>query len=153
MSTRQDRVLLPPPLIYLIFVALAWALAELLPLPLAENDWTRYFGWGLIDAGILLAAWSALALTQHDTTLNPYKKPKRLLQRGPFRYSRNPIYLGFTLIYAGIGLLLHSWWPWLLLPLLILVMNRAVIVHEEAVLERLFGDAYRCYRARVRRWL
>ncbi|MCY1287450.1 Phospholipid methyltransferase [compost metagenome] len=153
MSTRQGRIILPPPVIYLSFVALAWILAELLPLPLPDNSWTRYLGWGLIDAGILLAAWSALALAQHKTTINPYKKPKRLLESGPFRYSRNPIYVGFTLIYLGIGLLLHSWWPWIVLPALILAMNLGVIVPEEVVLERLFGDSYRHYRARVRRWL
>ncbi|AYC34360.1 isoprenylcysteine carboxylmethyltransferase family protein [Pseudomonas cavernae] len=153
MSTREGRIILAPPLIYLIFIALVWALSALLPLPLGENVWTRYLGWGLIDAGILLAAWSALALAQHKTTINPYKKPKRLLASGPFRYSRNPIYLGFNLIYCGIGLLLHSWWPWIALPLLILTMNRGVIVHEEQILEQLFGDSYRRYRRRVRRWL
>lgn len=147
------RIVLPPPLIYLLFIAAAWLADYLLPLPIDEGRWTRYFGWGLIDAGVLLAAWSALALAQHKTTINPYRKPKRLLQAGPFRYSRNPIYLGFNLIYIGIALLLGSWWSWMLLPLLILAMDRGVIVHEEAVLEKLFGDSYRQYRRRVRRWL
>ncbi|MBM7061491.1 isoprenylcysteine carboxylmethyltransferase family protein [Pseudomonas sp. UL073] len=153
MSTRRGRIILAPPLIYLIFVALTWLLARLVPLPIAENQWTRYLGWGLIDLGILLAAWSALALAQHKTTINPYRKPKRLLQSGPFRYSRNPIYLGFNLIYCGIGLLLGSWWAWIILPLLILTVDRGVIVHEETVLEHLFGDSYQRYRRRVRRWL
>ncbi|UVE17137.1 phosphatidylethanolamine N-methyltransferase family protein [Pseudomonas sp. LS44] len=153
MSTRQDRIILAPPLIYLIAIALAWLLAELLPLPLPANAWTRYVGWGAIDAGILLAAWSALAMAQHKTTINPYKKPKRLLESGPFGYSRNPIYLGFNLIYCGIGLLLDSGWPWIVLPVLLVVMTRGVILPEEQILDRLFGESYRRYRARVRRWL
>ncbi|CAD5107925.1 methyltransferase family protein [Zestomonas carbonaria] len=153
MSTRNGRIILAPPLIYLIFIGVAWGLTYLLPLPLPENNWTIYLGWGLIDAGILLSAWSALAMAQHKTTINPYKKPRHLLESGPFRYSRNPIYLGFNLIYGGIALLIHSWWPWILLPLLILTMTLGVIVPEEVVLERQFGDSYRRYRARVRRWL
>ena len=122
-------------------------------MPLADNDWTRWAGWGLIDGGLLLMFLAVLQMARQRTTVNPYGTPAKLLEEGPFRFSRNPIYLADTLIYAGIALLLASLWPWLLLPALILVMNRTVIRHEEALLTELFGDAYRAYRKRVRRWL
>ncbi|TBW06549.1 isoprenylcysteine carboxylmethyltransferase family protein [Azotobacter chroococcum subsp. isscasi] len=153
MSSRPIPRILPPPLIYLLFVGLAWGLHALLPVPLPDNDWTRWAGWGLIDAGLVLMLWSALLMLWQRTTVNPYGTPARLLEEGPFRLSRNPIYLADTLVYAGIALLLASLWPWLLLPVLIVFMNRTVIRHEEALLSELFGDAYQAYQSRVRRWI
>jgi len=81
-----------------------------------ENLWTHYFGWGLIDAGVLLMLWAGLLMLWRKTTVNPYGEPARLLEEGPFRFSRNPIYLADSLIYCGIALLWGSLWPWLLLP-------------------------------------
>ncbi|MFC0712086.1 methyltransferase family protein [Azorhizophilus paspali] len=153
MSARPIPRILPPPVIYLLFVSLAWGLDALLPVPLPDNVWTCWIGWGLIDAGLLLMLWSALQMIGQRTTVNPYGTPAKLLEEGPFRFSRNPIYLADTLVYAGIALLLASLWPWLLLPALIVFMDRTVIRHEEALLSELFGDAYRSYRERVRRWI
>ncbi|MCF7201675.1 methyltransferase family protein [Pseudomonas oligotrophica] len=153
MIKRSSRVILPPPVIYLLFLALAWALQALLPVVLPRNPWTAYLGWGLIDAGLLLMLWAGLFMLRRRTTVNPYGTPQRLLDDGPFRFSRNPIYLADTLVYAGIALLWGSLWPWLLLPALIYTMQRGVIVHEERLLDELFGDHYRDYRRRVRRWL
>lgn len=153
MFRRATGVFLPPPAIYLLFLALAWLLHRLWHLALPRNLWTHYFGWGLIDAGVLLMLWAGLLMLWRKTTVNPYGKPARLLEEGPFRFSRNPIYLADSLIYCGIALLWGSLWPWLLLPLVIYVMQRAVIRHEERLLVQLFGAAYRSYCARVRRWL
>lgn len=153
MSVKPSGVILPPPLIYLVFVASAWGLAQWVPLDLPEHELLHYAGWVSIAVGIVLMLWAALAMFGHRTTINPYGKPSSLLQIGPFRFSRNPIYLADTLIYCGIGLLLGSLWPWLLLPLLIYCVQRTVIIHEEHMLTRLFGDEYRSYRRRVRRWL
>jgi len=153
MSSRSTRPILPPPVIYLLFVGVAWGLDALLPVPLPDNDWTHWAGWGLIDGGLVLMLLTVLQMARQRTTVNPYGTPAKLLEEGPFRLSRNPIYLADTLVYAGIALLLASPWPWLLLPVLILCMNRLVIRREEALLSELFGDSYRAYRARVRRWL
>ncbi|RRV19239.1 methyltransferase family protein [Stutzerimonas nitrititolerans] len=153
MSRRATGIFLPPPAIYLLFLTLAWLLHWLWHLALPRNLWTHYFGWGLIDAGVLLMLWAGLLMLWRKTTVNPYGKPARLLEEGPFRFSRNPIYLADSLIYCGIALLWGSLWPWLLLPLVIHVMQRAVMRHEERLLVQLFGEAYRSYCARVRRWL
>ncbi|AHL74261.1 protein-S-isoprenylcysteine methyltransferase [Stutzerimonas stutzeri] len=153
MSVIPSGVILPPPLVYLAFIACAWGLAQWMPLDLPEHELSRYAGWVSIALGIVLMLWAALLMFRHRTTINPYGKPSSLLQAGPFCFSRNPIYLADTLIYCGIGLLLESLWPWLLLPLLIYCMQRTVIVHEERLLTRLFDDEYRTYRRRVRRWL
>ncbi|GAB6390545.1 methyltransferase family protein [Stutzerimonas marianensis] len=152
MSTRTAGLIPPPPLVYLVFMGGAWGLAKSLPLDLPEHTLANLGGWVLLPGGIVLMAWAALTMHRHRTTINPYGTPSRLLQSGPFRYSRNPIYLADTLIY-GVGLWLDSLWPWLLLPVLIIVMQRTVIQPEERLLMRLFGDDYRDYRVRVRRWL
>lgn len=153
MFKRATGVVLPPPVIYLLFLAAAWLLESLLPIALPRNLWTHYLGWGLIDAGVLLMLWAGLLMLWRRTTVNPYGKPAKLLEEGPFGFSRNPIYLADSLIYCGIALLWGTLWPWLLLPALIFTMQRGVIVHEERLLTQLFGDAYLAYCGRVRRWL
>ena len=153
MFKRATGVILPPPVIYLLFLAAAWLLESVLPIALPQNLWTDYIGWGLIDAGVLLMFWAGLLMLWRKTTVNPYGKPAKLLEEGPFRFSRNPIYLADSLIYCGIALLWSSLWPWLLLPVLIYSMQHGVIVHEERLLTRLFGEAYGNYCQRVRRWL
>jgi len=153
MFKNATGVILPPPLIYLLLLAAAWLLDAMLPITLPQTLWTRYIGWGLIDAGVLLMLWAGLLMLWRKTTVNPYGKPAKLLEEGPFRFSRNPIYLADSLIYLGIALLWASLWPWLLFPAVIVTMQRGVIVHEERLLIQLFGDDYRAYCARVRRWL
>ena len=77
----------------------------------------------------------------------------RLVTDGPFRYTRNPGYLGLTMLYAGIAVLRNSLWAILLLPLVLYVIQRQVIGREERYLERTFGEEYLAYKARVRRWV
>lgn len=153
MFKRATGVILPPPVIYLLFLAAAWLLESMMSIAMPQNIWTYYFGWGLIDGGVWLMLWAGLLMLWRKTTVNPYGKPARLLEEGPFRFSRNPIYLADSLIYCGIALLWGSLWPWLLLPAVIYSMQRGVIVHEERLLTQLFGDDYVAYRGRVRRWL
>ncbi|WP_104097927.1 methyltransferase family protein [Stutzerimonas kunmingensis] len=153
MFKRATGVILPPPVIYLLFLAAAWLLESVLPIALPRNLWTHYLGWGLIDAGVLLMLWAGLLMLWRRTTVNPYGKPAKLMEEGPFGFSRNPIYLADSLIYCGIALLWGTLWPWLLLPALVFTMQRGVIVHEERLLTQLFGDDYLAYSGRVRRWL
>jgi len=73
--------------------------------------------------------------------------------QGPYRFTRNPMYVGLAALYAGVTLLVNSLWPLLLLPVVLVVIRWRVIAREEAYLERKFGDVYRTYTTRVRRWL
>ncbi|WP_120996719.1 methyltransferase family protein [Stutzerimonas urumqiensis] len=144
---------LPPPLVYLFFLGAAYLSDRLVALRLPAGAWGEALGWLLIGGGIALMLWAGLFMLRRRTTVNPYGTPRKLLVDGPFRVSRNPIYLADSLIYGGVALLWGSLWPWLLLPALVLVMQRGVIVHEERLLDQLFGADYRAYRSRVRRWL
>jgi protein-S-isoprenylcysteine O-methyltransferase Ste14 len=110
-------------------------------------------GWLLIGAGLVLFAWTLWTFLLHHTTVNPFRGASELCTDGPFQFSRNPIYLGDWLIFAGVSLLLHTWWPLVFAPLIWAMLRYGVIRHEEAHLEGKFGDAYRSYKTKVRRWI
>jgi protein-S-isoprenylcysteine O-methyltransferase Ste14 len=76
-----------------------------------------------------------------------------MVVHGPFRFTRNPMYVGLVALYMSLSLFVNSAWPLILLPVVIAVVQRQVIVREEAYLEGKFGEQYRAYKARVRRWI
>jgi protein-S-isoprenylcysteine O-methyltransferase Ste14 len=88
-----------------------------------------------------------------ETTMRPDKPVSNLIQDGPFRYTRNPLYLSDAMIYSGIAVLRNSLWSILLLPVAMFVIEREVMGREERYLERTFGEEYLDYRRRVRRWI
>lgn len=145
-------MLAPPPLIYLVPLVLGLLLHRRYRLEVPGRTVTTVLGLGCILAtAIVLPA--LLAFRRAATRPEPWRPTTALVTQGPYRLSRNPMYLGFTLLYLGIALLAGSLWPLLFLPLVLLAMHFGVIVREEAYLERRFGDAYREYRRRVNRWL
>lgn len=87
------------------------------------------------------------------TAIRPWNPSTALVLTGPYRWTRNPMYVAMTLIYAAISLLVDSLWPILFLPALLQTMNWGVIQREERYLEGLFGEEYRAYREQVRRWI
>jgi protein-S-isoprenylcysteine O-methyltransferase Ste14 len=107
----------------------------------------------LIGGGLCLMLWTAWQLYRHQTTINPYAGATRLCMKCPFCYSRNPIYLADWLILIGFSLWLMTLWPILFSPLVWVIIRYGVIRHEEDHLEAKFGDDYRAYKAKVRRWL
>jgi protein-S-isoprenylcysteine O-methyltransferase Ste14 len=147
-------VKVPPPLIYVVFLALGilanlWYPLRLLPAPLG---WA--LGGLLIAAGALLGPiWGVHVLRRTGTTIRPDRPSQKLVTSGPFRFSRNPLYLALTLIYAGAAIVANSGWALLLLIPVMLIMARFVIGREEAYLARTFGEEYDRYKATVRRWL
>ncbi|CAI8704275.1 methyltransferase family protein [Pseudomonas chlororaphis] len=153
MFAPPDGPPLSPPLLYLLFLIAALLLADGAPLPVPVNGWLRTLALLLILGGQGLSFWAMWRLRQRHTTTSNRGEPRHLLCDGPFAISRNPINLGDTLGYCAIALLLGSLWPWLLLPLLIYLMNRTVIRPDENHLLELFGDRYRDYCRKVRRWL
>jgi protein-S-isoprenylcysteine O-methyltransferase Ste14 len=88
-----------------------------------------------------------------QTTLDPHGSTSQLVTSGIYRFSRNPIYLGFLLIVIGLPLYFGLFWGIVMAPVFIFLMNHLVIQHEEMYLERKFKETYTDYRARVRRWL
>jgi protein-S-isoprenylcysteine O-methyltransferase Ste14 len=88
-----------------------------------------------------------------QTHINPREPTTAIVTTGPYQFTRNPIYVSLTLLYAGIALLANAIWALALLPAILYVMNRGVIEREERYLERKFGSLYLNYKALTRRWL
>jgi len=150
-SDEQDKagVVAPPPLIYLVPLVFGLLLNRRFPI----NFLPRSLAWPLLSGGVLLIGWFEWTMRHADTPANPYKPVSRVVTEGPFRYTRNPAYLSMTMIYTGIACLANALWAILLLPVALLVIQRGVIEREERYLERKFGEEYRRYKARVRRWI
>lgn len=149
----RPRTLVPPPLVYAAALFSAWWLNGRWPWTFEPGDLGRGLGCTAIGLGLAGFAWALAAIWGHRTTVNPYKAASNLVTRGPFAYSRNPIYVSDWLVYLGVTLFLGTAWSVLLAPLVWAVMRFGVIAHEEAHLTAKFGDEYRDYLARVRRWL
>ena len=110
-------------------------------------------GWVAVWLGFAISLTGILTFQLAGTTMFPFDPASRLVRHGPYRFTRNPMYLGATITYLGFALVLNTAWPVILLPIVIWAMVRYVIRHEEAYLERTFGAEYAEYRTRVRRWL
>jgi len=146
-------VVAPPPLIYLAGLVVGIVLDALLPegsLPWVIR-WV--LGGVLALAGIALLASFNTAFTRRGTAVEPWKPTTAIVTTGPYRITRNPAYLGMALLYIGITLLADVPWALLILPIVVVVIDRMVIAREERYLERKFGGEYLGYRATVRRWI
>ena len=142
-------VALPPPLIPLSSFLLGIAADQITPSSLPDMRW---LGWSFLAAGILLIGTAFRAMVRAGTPVDPSEPAQALVTDGPFRYLRNPIYAGFVLVYSGAALGLRLAGPLMLTPLVPIILHFVVIAREEAYLERRFGEDYRRYRSRVRRW-
>lgn len=152
--SRRPATLVLPPLPYALALYASWLLErDVWPLPLRLGLVNAYFGWAMVGVGLFLFAWTLWTFWTHHTTVNPYRAASCLVVDGPFRYSRNPIYLGDWFIYAGVTLMLETLWPLAFAPLVWLIIRYGVIRHEERHLQARFGEEYGSFRERVRRWI
>jgi protein-S-isoprenylcysteine O-methyltransferase Ste14 len=120
--------------------------------PQAAHDST-IAGALLFAIGAVIAGWGLILFRTARTTTVPGRSSAQLVTSGPYRFTRNPMYVGLSLAYLGEAGLLHQMWPAILLPLTIAYVNWTVIPLEESRLEEVFQDQYRQYRSRARRWI
>jgi len=145
-------VIAPPPLIYLGALALALAVERVLPTEPLPERLEVPVALALVLPGLVLLP-ALRAFVRARTRPEPWKPTTALVTDGPYRFTRNPMYLGFTLVYLGLAAWANSAWPVVFLPAVLGTMHFGVIRREEAYLERLFGEEYRAYCRRVRRWV
>lgn len=146
-------VVFPPPFIFLGWLAAGFAVDYFLPAPLLRDS-VQYSAGGVAIALSLGLFISAIRqFRKHGTNLRPDKPDTAILSEGPYRLTRNPIYLAMALLFTGISIAADA--PWVLAMLLpvLLIMNFLVIPREERYLERAFGDEYLAYKSTTRRWL
>ncbi len=146
-------VIAPPPFIYLGFLALGFGLDWIWPVAVLPEAAQYLVGALLIVLGLAVALASIRRFKAAGTNIPTPKPTTAIVTDGPYRYSRNPIYIGLTAVYAGIGITADAPWVLVLLAPLLLVMHYGVIAREERYLERKFGAEYLDYKASVRRWL
>jgi protein-S-isoprenylcysteine O-methyltransferase Ste14 len=153
-TPETAQVLIRPPLAWALAVLAGLVLDWLEPLPFLPEDWPA----GLVGAvvfvlALVLALWAIDTMTRAGTNVPTNRPTTAIVDGGPYRFTRNPIYMGMFGGLIGLGIAFDN--PWLLAMLVpfALVIRYGVVAREEAYLERTFGDAYRGYRRRVRRWL
>ena len=155
MADEQDNpgIRVPPPLIYLLPLVAGLVLDRRLHVPFLPRRVARPVGWALFGSSWLVGGWFIRTIEQAGTPIRTDQPVPRLVTHGPFRYTRNPGYLGLAMLYASIAVLRNALWAVLLLPVVVYVIQREVIGREERYLERTFGEEYLAYKARVRRWV
>lgn len=142
-----------PPMVALLFIVLAYFLGRFAPVPFIAPVFLRYAGLALTFVGFLLGVGAFIEFRKARTTLAPHGTVKQLVTSGVYRFTRNPIYLGFLLMVIGLPLNSGLYWGMPLAPFFAMTMNRLVIEKEEAYLEKKFREGYAAYRSRVRRWV
>ena len=158
-ETERDHpgVIAPPPVIFAGTVVLALALHWLLPKPLPAilmAEEVRYgVGPALAVLSVMIAMASIRRFRKAGTNVPPWQATTTIVETGPYRFSRNPMYLGLAGLYLGIGLIVGGLWFAILFVPFLIVIQLGVILREEVYLARKFGDVYLDYKSRVRRWL
>ena len=115
--------------------------------------WLQITGLAPLVIGVGLFIWARSAFSRHKTSLMPWSPTAELVHDGPYRYSRNPIYLAFGLIYLGIGLVFNSAYVLMMLVVVLVLFDRLQIPREEQYLENKFGESFKTYKSKVRRWI
>ena len=154
-SNKDERgadVRFPPPLVYLGFTILGIIFRYGL-FPVAVSGDVRPYRWlgiAILSMGLFFAISARILFSRSGQSPIPWKPSPELLFQGPYRFTRNPMYVGMTLLQLGLGLALNNLWISLLSPVSLLVVH---FLAEEKYLSEKFGDSYRAYLTKVRRYL
>ncbi len=149
-------VAVKPPILFVGALVLGCLLSWIVPLGPglgSANTHALAAGGSLALVGLALFAISVREFRRAGTSVVPGEPSTVLLEDGPYRYTRNPIYISFVIFYFGLAIMLTSAWMLVLLIPVLIILQRGVVEREEAYLQAKFGAAYRKYQARVPRWL
>ena len=143
----------PAPVIFGAALVVGILLHQAFPVPFLPRIVTLLAGAACFLLPFLLGFAALRAMRHAKTSVNPNKPTTALLTKGPFRYTRNPMYLSMGIQYVGLALLFNALWAIVLLPCTLIVVHFTVIRREEQYLEQKFGEPYLRYKAKVRRWI
>lgn len=153
MATTPARGPLVPPVYALGTLLLMIALHYVFPVARIVPEPLHVAGLALIAIAFALDLWSAFLFLRARTAMIPFKPSSALVATGPYRFTRNPMYLGMAGALFGAAVYLGTLMPFFALPLFIMAINTRFIAAEEALLEETFGEAYTRYKEKVRRWI
>ncbi len=150
----RSGAVIHPPIAWVMSVGGGLVLDRLYPLPFVPAMVPDALVGGIIFlAGLALLIWAAVSFMRAGTEIQIHRPTSAIVEAGPYRFTRNPIYTGMFLGLIGFSIVFDSLWLLILLVPFYLIIRYGVVAREEAYLERKFGDVYRVYKARVRRWL
>jgi protein-S-isoprenylcysteine O-methyltransferase Ste14 len=148
------QVIIRPPLAWGLAVIAGLALNWLVPLPFLPVDLPAgWLGAMVFILALALVAWAIVTITRAGSNVPTNLPTTTIVESGPYRFTRNPIYLGMFLGLIGLAIAFDNLWLLMMLVPFALVIRYGVVAREETYLERKFGDVYRRYHTRVRRWL
>lgn len=153
LTKDSPDVISCPPIVFLGGLGLGLILDWLFPSQKLLSQTWQDAGGILGATGTFIGFWGVYAFHRAGTNVRPDRPVTALVTSGPFRYSRNPLYIALTVIYLGITLTSGSLWPLLTLTPVLAVVHWKIVLREEQYLESRFGDDYRAYKAQVHRWI
>jgi len=154
MTDADDHphVIALPPLIYLTALIVGAIAHFLNPRPLFTWQGVFWVGIVLVLGAIGLAVWARRTMVGAGTNVNPYEPALSVVRHGPYRLTRNPMYLAMMIGYTGVVLMINGLWPAVMIVPLLWIIQWGVIAREERYLEAKFGEVYKDYRRATRRW-
>jgi protein-S-isoprenylcysteine O-methyltransferase Ste14 len=153
---RGPDVRVPPPLFFVAGWVVGWGLDRRIGFAIdaaGSSALQLALGGLFVAGGLAVMGWALSTFLKAGTAVLPVRPARLLVTTGPFRRTRNPMYLGLTAVYFGLALLANFAWPIVLLPVVLVALSSVVIEREERYLARAFGAEYERYRSNVRRWL
>lgn len=155
MQQKSDypQIVVNPFVIYIVAALLAFALQRLMPLPFFDKTTAQVIGAAILLCSLIPGVPAVRGMILARTSPNPRHSTTSLVQSGSFRFSRNPMYIGLTLMYCGLSLIFQSTWGLIFLPFVVWLITTLVILPEEKYLEEKFGGEYQTYKSNVRRWI
>lgn len=155
-TVAHPGVHFPPPLLFVAAFLAGWLFHREWPVAMLPDEWStarEIAGALLVATGSALVLWALATFHRHRTAVYPNRPASRIVRDGPYRRTRNPMYVSMTLIYLGVATLMNVALPVLFLPVALLLLVRLVIAREERYLRSAFGEEYAAYCRDVGRWL
>lgn len=149
-------LIIPVPWVFVLTYLVGVVLQTFSPFNFLSQEgifWVKITGIALFVTGVIFASWSLIIFRKVHTTTTPGESSKMLITKGPYRFSRNPMYVSLILAYLGEAGFLIQFWPVIVLPFVIWYVNRVVIPLEEDILKKDFKEKYENYCTQVHRWL
>ena len=154
-NSKNDKpgVIAPPPLIFAAGILAGAAVGRVVPAPMMPFNAAVVLGALLIlfGFGVIFVAWRQMVAAK--TNIEPWRPTTAIIDSGLYAVSRNPIYVAMVEVYLGLSLIANSVWCLVFLPVVMAVIHYGVVLREERYLEAKFGDEYRDYMSRVKRWM
>lgn len=155
MYTMSDKsgAIASPALVYPIPLLSGLILQHVYPIQLLSYPFTWGIGSLLLLIGIILGTWAVKTFINEGTNIDIHKPALKIIEKGPYKITRNPMYLSLTIFYFSIAFFSNAAWIILIWPIPLLIIQLGVIKREERYLEKKFGSKYLTYKKKVRRWI